>query len=138
MAVLKFVSVVSPPSPVLTPEMINAGLRAFFRIADQWGISNDQAMILLGGPAKSTFFKWKKGEAKGVAGARDLATRISHVLGIFKALENIYQRPEHADRWVAQPNLALGGQSALQRMLAGQITDLAVIREYLDSVRGGK
>jgi Protein of unknown function (DUF2384) len=63
--------------------------------------------------------------------------RISYVLGIFKALEIVYRQAEDADRWVRQPNLAFGGQSALERMLAGQITDLAAVRDYLESVRGG-
>jgi uncharacterized protein (DUF2384 family) len=94
-------------------------------------------MTLLGGVPKSTFQKWKAGDTKGVQASRDLGERISSILGIFKALEIIYQRPEHADRWVSQPNIAFGGQSALQRMLAGGITDLAAVRDYLDSVRGG-
>lgn len=137
MAVSSFKALRHSPARDVTPDMIGAGLRAFFRIVDRWGLSNDQAITLLGGPAKSTFFKWKKGDAKAVSAARDLATRISYILGIFKALEVLYQRPEHADRWVSQPNLQFGGQSALQRMMGGQITDLAAVRDYLDSVRGG-
>ena len=117
--------------------MIGAGLRAFFKIAEVWSVSNAQAMLLLGSPSRSSFQKWKAGDTKGITASRDLATRISYVLGIFKALEIIYQRPEHADRWVTAPNLAFGGQSALERMLAGNITDLAIVRDYLDHVRGG-
>ena len=30
-----------------------------------------------------------------------------------------------------------GGQTALQRMLAGDVTDLAAVRAYLDAERGG-
>ena len=63
--------------------------------------------------------------------------RISYVLGIFKALAMLYEVPEHADRWVNEPNAAFGGQSAAERLMGGQITDLAAVREYLDSVRGG-
>ena len=121
----------------VTADQVSAGLRAFFNIAKQWKITNDQAMVLLGQPAKATFFNWKKGEFKGVSSALDLATRISYVLGIFKALELLYEAPDHADRWVNAPNAAFGGQSAADRMLAGQITDLAAVRDYLDSVRGG-
>jgi hypothetical protein len=127
---------VAPPTTV-TADMVSTGLAAFFRIMETWQVPNHAAMALLGWPAKSTFFKWKKGEARSVSNAVDLATRISYVLGIFKALEIIYARAEHADRWVATPNMAFGGQSALERMMAGQITDLAAVREYLDSVQGG-
>jgi hypothetical protein len=115
---------------------IAVGLRAFFSIAQKWRLSNDEAMILLGRPGRTTFFAWKKGEA-GRIGQLDLASRISYVLGIFKALEILYQRPEMADAWVRRPNAAFGGQSALDRMLGGQIVDLAAVRDYLDSARGG-
>ena len=52
------------------------------------------------------------------------------------SLETLYQRPELADSWVRKPNDAFGGQSALERMLAGQMADLAAVRDYLDGVRG--
>jgi hypothetical protein len=137
MNVIRFNAISAPPAPTYSSDMVAAGLRAFFKIADVWSVSNTQAMLLLGGPSRSSFQKWKSGDTKSVTASRDLATRISYVLGIFKALEIIYQRPEHADRWVSAPNLAFGGQSALERMLAGGITDLAVVRDYLDHVRGG-
>ena len=47
---------------------------------------------------------------------------------------------ERADEWLRRPNSAplFGGQSALQRMLGGQVADLYVVRQYLDAQRGGK
>ena len=138
MTALSFKSIASPPAqPTVTSDMIAAGLRAFFNIIEKWSVTNSQAKALLGEPARSTFQKWKAGDTKGITVSRDLAARISYVLGIFKALEIIYQRPDYADRWVTAPNLAFGGQSALERMLAGSITDLAAVRDYLDHVRGG-
>jgi hypothetical protein len=116
---------------------VAVGLRAFFKIADKWRLSPEEAMALLGYPGKSTFYSWKNGDVSKVARSFDLASRISYVLGIFKALEILYQRPELADDWVRKPNLAFGGQSALKRMAAGQMVDLAAVRDYLDSVRGG-
>jgi hypothetical protein len=114
-----------------------AGLRAFFNIADRWGLSNDEAMVLLGRPSRTTFYSWKKGDVGQVAHSLDLASRVSYILGIFKSLETFYQRADLADSWVRKPNDAFGGQSALERMLAGQIADLAAVRDYLDSIRGG-
>jgi len=130
-------SLVKSEPQKVTGDQIAAGLRAFFNIMDKWEISNDQAMVLLGQPPRSTFFKWKKNEYGSSIQSFDLAMRLSLILGIFKALEILYQRPENADRWVSAPNTYFGGQSALQRMLAGQITDLADVRNYLDNVRGG-
>jgi len=44
---------------------------------------------------------------------------------------------ERAYAWVRRDNDVFGGQSALTRMLAGDVTDLAVVRAYLDAERGG-
>jgi hypothetical protein len=132
------VKIAERQQPRVTADQIAAGLRAYFVIVDKWGLNAEQAMTLLGRPSRATFYKWKKGEVEGVRHSLDLATRLSYVLGIFSALEILYQRPELADRWVAQPNLAFGGESALDRMMGGQITDLAAVRDYLDSVRGGR
>ena len=116
---------------------VAVGMRAFFAIAEKWDLQPEEAMALLGHPSKSTFYNWKNGDIGQVAHSFDLASRISYVLGIFKALEILYQRPEMADEWVRRPNKAFGGQSAMDRMRAGHMIDLAVVRDYLDSVRSG-
>jgi hypothetical protein len=116
-------------------DALAAGMRAFFNIMDKWGLGYEQASTLLGRPGRSTFYGWKRGDIGNVVHGLDLATRISYVLGIYQALEEIYEQPELADGWVRKPSDAFGGQSALDRMLGGQITDLARVREYLDSQR---
>ncbi len=126
-----------PQSRGIQNNTLAAGMRAFFQIAEKWKLSNEEAMALLGHPSKSTFHNWKSGNVNNMAHSFDLASRISYVLGIFKALEILYQRPEMADAWVRRPNAAFGGQSALERMCAGHMVDLASVRDYLDSVRGG-
>jgi len=123
------------PPPTPDHNTIAVGMRAFFAIMDKWGLSYDEASTLLGQPGKSTYYTWKRGEVRNVVHGLDLASRISYLLGIFKSLEIIYDQPDLADSWVRKPNAAFGGQSALDRMLAGQIVDLARVREYLDSVR---
>lgn len=126
-----------PQSRGIQNNTLAAGMRAFFQIAEKWKLSNEEAMALLGHPSKSTFHNWKSGNVSNMAHSFDLASRISYVLGIFKALEILYQRPEMADAWVRRPNAAFGGQSALERMCAGHMVDLASVRDYLDSIRGG-
>jgi hypothetical protein len=51
----------------------------------------------------------------------------------------LFPAPEVADAWMRKPNAAplFGGRSALQRMLAGNVSDLNAVRRYLDGVRGG-
>lgn len=112
-------------------------LRTLFRIADAWKLSSKEQMKLLGSPPRSTFYKWRHGEH--VVLPNDVLERISYIFGIYSALQVLLPRPEAADAWIKKPNDAplFGGRSALDRMLSGQVADLFVVRQYLDSERGG-
>lgn len=117
------------------PRTSSTAKKAFFRIAELWGLSNDHARVLLGVPSRTTFFAWKKGE--GGTLPRDVLERISYVIGIYKALQILFSDPAQADAWMSKPNAAFGGRSALERMVAGNVGDLHAVRAYLDHVRGG-
>ncbi|MEK6544409.1 MAG: MbcA/ParS/Xre antitoxin family protein [Elusimicrobiota bacterium] len=122
----------------LDPKTASApALKAFFRIADRWGLDVDEHMTLLGVAARSTFFKWKKDEDGHLS--LDTLERISYLLGIFKSLHILLPDEDAADAWIKKPNSAsiFGGKSALDRMLSGRVSDLYVVRQYLDAQRGG-
>jgi hypothetical protein len=128
----------SSPQPKLNRKALSGpALRAFFRIADLWGLSAEAQMTLLGVSTRSTFFGWKK-DGEGLL-PRDTLERISYILGIYKALQILLPDEKAADAWVCRPNSAppFGGRSALERMLGGQVVDLFVVRQYLDAQRGG-
>jgi uncharacterized protein (DUF2384 family) len=110
-------------------------LKAFFAITQKWGLSSDQECVLLGTP-KPTFYRWKKTQ-HGVL-SQDQLERISYILGIYKALHILLPSREAADRWIHQPNSAplFNGRTALDKMLGGQVVDLADVRRYLDAERG--
>lgn len=119
-------------------DMAAAGLRAFFNIARDWGLNTDAQMVLLGTPGRSTFFKWKAAPETADL-KRDTLERLSYILGIYKALQILLPDTTAADAWVKKPNTAplFGGQSALDRMLGGNVADLVAVRHYLDARRGG-
>lgn len=119
-------------------DMSAAGLRAFFNIARDWDLSIDEQIVLLGSPGRSTFFKWKAAPESARL-SRDTLERLSLLLGIYKALQILLPEPAGADAWVKRPNSAppFGGARALDRMLAGNVSDLVVVRQYLDAMRGG-
>lgn len=126
-------------TPDISPErMAAAGLRAFVRIAEAWGLSVDEQLRLLGQPPRSTFFAWRKAPEKASV-PRDTLERLSNLLGIYKSLQILLPDAAAADAWVRQPNTAMpfGGRSALDRMLAGNVSDLHLVRRYLDGVRSG-
>jgi hypothetical protein len=115
-----------------------AGLKAFFNIARDWKLKNDQEITLLGNPSRATYFKWKKTPETAQLN-RDTLERISYLLGIYKSLQILLPNQLSADSWISKPNSAplFGGRSALDRMLSGNVADLFVVRQYLDAARGG-
>ncbi|MBX9585838.1 MAG: MbcA/ParS/Xre antitoxin family protein [Gammaproteobacteria bacterium] len=112
-------------------------LRTFFRIAEAWGLTTAQQMNLLGLSSRSTFFKWKKDQDGLVQ--KDTLERLSYIFGIYKALQILLPNPAAADSWIKKPNAAplFQNQSALDRMLSGHVSDLYLVRQYLDAQRGG-
>ncbi|GHD72818.1 hypothetical protein GCM10007164_21040 [Luteimonas padinae] len=117
-------------------DLAGPALRAFFNIADQWGLGNEQERVLLGSPGRSTFYRWKRDLSGQLP--HDVLERISYILGIYKALHLIFGNEQQADAWISRANDAplFGGRSALDRMLGGQVADLFVVRQYLDAQRG--
>ncbi len=120
-----------------SPQAAVAALNAFFRITKAWELSNEEQQRLLG-CGRTSFFDWKAGRIKSGLDATTLE-RLSHIFGIYAGLQILLPIPERADAWIKKPNSAplFGGGTALARMLAGQVSDLFVVRQYLDAQRGG-
>lgn len=129
----------SQPTPDFaetSARLSGTALRAFFAIADSWKLTPPQARVLLGSLPESTYFKYAKTPDSAKL-SRDTLERISHITGIFKALNVLLPRAEAADEWVHRPNDAplLKGRSALEHMLGGSYDDIADVRRYLDTQR---
>jgi hypothetical protein len=123
-------------SPDARRRLSGPGIRTFFKIASAWQLSGDEQRGLLGWPAASTFYKYRAGDV-GVL-SFDTLTRLSLVLGIYKALHVLYPDPALADRWVRLPNAhpIFGGRPALALMTDGGIDGLYHVRRLLDGRRG--
>ncbi|WP_266168635.1 MbcA/ParS/Xre antitoxin family protein [Dyella subtropica] len=124
------------PETIPAADLGGPALRAFFKLADHWNLRISDQRKLLGDPPESTFYKWKRQQAGSLG--RDVLERISYLLGIYKDLQILFNDPKQADAWVHKANQAslFSGQSAMQRMLSGNVADLYVVRQYLDAQRG--
>ena len=115
------------------------GLKDFFRIQAAWGLGNADAAALLGGVSNGRFFTLKRSAESGVskALATDILTRISLVIGLYKALHTLHG-DALADRWMslANRNAMFGGETPLSYAVHGGIPALQNIRNLLDA-RGG-
>jgi hypothetical protein len=122
------------PEPI-TDEEAAAMFRAAVNLFERWGVTDEQASILLDVPPR-TLARWKADRAPGRLG-RDGKARLSNLMGIHKALRIIFREPQRGYGWIKAPNEAFGGRSALEAMLGGELTDLMRVRRYLDAERGG-
>lgn len=112
-----------------------AALRGFFAVMARWGVRDDDARQLLGGPSRATFYDIKRDPSRSCT--VDELTRISYLVGIFKAL-NVLHGETLADRWMHLPNAnrLFGGDTPLAYALRGGIPALDRIRRLLDARRG--
>ncbi len=120
------------------PGVTRALLPAIFAIFSQWRLTGAQQMTLLGLSNEKTLYNWKSRPEKAKL-TRDLLERTSYILGIFKSLQVLLPDQALADEWLATPNdnPLFNGTAPLDRLLAGQVVDLAVVRNLLDAQRSG-
>ena len=128
----------APPVDLSSPAAAQAALRTFWRIADAWRLDAAEQATLLG-VGRTTLYQWKQGKVSAALD-RHVLERLSYLFGIYAALQILLPVAQQADAWVRKQNTAplFGGESALERMLGGQVADLYVVRHYLDAQRGGK
>lgn len=128
----------APPIELDSAAAAQAALRTFWRISEAWQLDATEQTTLLG-VGRTTLYQWKQGRVS--AGLdRHVLERLSYLFGIYAALQILLPVGSQADAWVRKPNAAplFGGNSALTRMLGGQVADLYVVRHYLDAQRGGR
>jgi hypothetical protein len=124
--------------PAVRKSLSESSLKIFVNIAAKWDLNESQSRGLLGGVASSTFHAWKTAP-QGKHLDQDTLTRISLVIGIYKAL-NIYFGEPWADRWITLQNRGtlFAGQTPIDYMIRRGQPGMAEVRRMLDSWRGGR
>jgi len=114
-----------------------AAVPAFFKLAQAWRLRDESARQLLGGVSNGVFYQLKRGQKKVLD--QDKLTRISLLVGTFKALNILYSR-KLADSWVSLPNSnpMFAGEMPLDYMIKGGVPALIRVRQLLDARRGGR
>lgn len=113
-----------------------SALKGFFRLAEAWKLRDEDARELLGGLSSSAYYEWKKNPDRLLE--VDRITRISYLIGIYKALHILYG-DKLADEWISFPNknLIFAGRTPLSYMQAGGLLAMQTVRKLLDARRGG-
>jgi hypothetical protein len=111
-------------------------LKAFFNIMARWKVRDEDARALLGGVSNGPFYELKRNPGRVLEA--DRLTRVSYLVGIFKAL-NILHGRRLADEWVRLPNQnpIFAGQTPLAYMIRGGLPAMQIVRRLLDARRAG-
>ncbi len=114
------------------------GFKAFGRIMERWGIRDEDARRLLGSISSGSFYELKRSAGKRSL-SQDTLTRISFIIGIYKALHILYS-PKLANAWITCPNSnpMFHGLTPLAYMLQLGQPGMMHVRQLLDSRRGGR
>jgi Antitoxin Xre/MbcA/ParS C-terminal toxin-binding domain len=127
-----------------------AAVAAFFRLAEHWKLRDEDARLLLGGVSSGWYYQLKaiQGKSRSSSAARktfgrrldqDKLTRVSLLLGIYKALHILYSE-RLADAWVQLENRnpLFQGEAPLAYMVKGGVPGMVNVRRLLDARRGGR
>jgi uncharacterized protein (DUF2384 family) len=120
-------------SPEITDAEAEALARTTVNLFNAWKLTDAQACTLLGGLSARTWSRWKDGKPGRIH--RDLKMRMAHLMGIHKGVRHLFKDATRGYEWIKAPNTAFEGMSALDMMLQGELSDLAVMREWLDAER---
>ena len=131
-----------PPAPAdLTDRTVRErlsgpALRAFFNIMRRWQVRDEDARALLGGVTNGPYYQMKRDPDRLLDA--DRLTRVSLLIGIFKALHVLYS-PALADQWVRLPNTnrIFAGATPLDYMMRGGLPAMDTVRRLLDARRAG-
>jgi Protein of unknown function (DUF2384) len=116
-------------------------LRTFLAIADLWGLTEEQRLLVLGYPSRSTYHNWCKQAREHGAFTLDVdvLARISAVLGIHQALGILFPTERLGAEWLRTAHSAVifGGRPPLDLVTSGSQDGLLSVRRFLDGARGG-
>jgi hypothetical protein len=112
-----------------------SAIKAFFNIMAKWQVRDEDARRLLGGVSNGPFYEMKRDPDKVLDA--DRLTRISLLIGIFKALNILYSE-KLADAWPGLPNAnrIFAGATPLDYMERGGLAAITTVRRLLDARRG--
>ncbi len=113
----------------------DGAVAAFLNIMRRWQVKDESARQLLGGMSNGAYYDLKKSRSRVLE--EDRLRRVSYLVGIFKALNVLYDETL-ADRWMQMPNTnrLFGGTTPIHFLASGGLPAFITLRRLLDARRG--
>lgn len=112
-------------------KLAGPALRTFFRLAQEWSLSEQEQAILLGDPGAAALALWRRDDVDLVS--TEVLMRISLLLGIYRALHTLFRDQSQANAWMGRTHVAgqFKGASALAHMLREGLPGIRRVHSYL-------
>jgi len=112
-------------------------LKAYLGIVSRWGLTGAEAAALLA-VSTSTWERIKRDPDGAGALSQDQLTRLSAIIGIYKALHLLFA-DQMADRWIKLANRGplFRHRTPVVAMIEGGIPHILDTRRHVDAMRGG-
>lgn len=112
--------------------------KAFFKLVEHWGLSNEQTARLLGwsySNKRTTLESMREGRS-GLPKDQDKLERVQDLVNIHKSLRILFPNQKNlVYEWVQVPRERFGDYTALDIMLEDGKAGITAIRRYLDYER---
>lgn len=125
----------SSEAPQITTAEAEAMARAAVKLFEKWKFSDEAAREALGGLTARMYERWKAGNSGHID--RDLATRLSLLMGIHRRLRYLFTTSKRGYDWIGKPNCVFGDRSPAEVIRQGDISSLARVRDCLDEEHSG-
>lgn len=114
-----------------------AVMRTMPNIALEWECPDAEMAALLGLEV-ATYRAWSSDPSQATLDPEQ-RERASLLLGIYKALVNLFPQPDRQRRWLHHPNQGtlFQGSAPIERLRHGGLAALRELREHLDAERQG-
>lgn len=118
------------------PQRISGPVQFVLKLLENWRLSRDDAVLLLGFDQKDNGFVQAVLAGAADLHDRDARDRIAHLFYIRQTLSSLFRDLDVENDWLREPHTLLDNQEPLKLLLGGSMEDLLLVKEYVDAAAG--
>ena len=118
------------------PQRISGPVQFVLKLLENWRLSRDDAVLLLGFDQKDNGFVQAVLAGAADLHDQDVRDRIAHLFQIRKTLSALFRDLDVENDWLREPHTLLDEQEPLKLLLGGSMEDLLLVKEYVDAAAG--
>ena len=115
---------------------ITGPIHFMIKLMESWELDRSDVVRLLGFEEQDSDYINEVLVGKQRIRGRDVRDRISHLLSIRMSLRMLFRDIRVENEWLREPQDMLNGQIPMSLLLEGSLDNIALVREYVDTITG--